>query len=126
MKKNKFIVNDSGKRQDFDTGSIRDTRDGKGRYDLITPIALKRLAQHYENGANKYNDRNWELGQPLSRYIDSAIRHLYTHLEGHRDEDHCSAAIWNIAALIHTEEMVNRGILPKELNDLPNYIKINK
>lgn len=25
-------VKDSGKRQDFGTGSVRDTRDGKGRY----------------------------------------------------------------------------------------------
>ncbi|HUS51203.1 MAG TPA: dATP/dGTP diphosphohydrolase domain-containing protein, partial [Candidatus Paceibacterota bacterium] len=68
-------VKDSGKRQDFDTGSRRDTRDGKGRYDLLPVRAIKRLAKHYENGAKKYGDRNWEKGQPLSRYLDSALRH---------------------------------------------------
>jgi len=33
-------VRDSGKREEFDTGSRRDTRQGKGRYDLLSPIAL--------------------------------------------------------------------------------------
>lgn len=60
-------VKDSGKRQEFQTGSIRDTREGKGRYDLLPPHAIFRLAKHFENGAKKYGDRNWEKGQPLSR-----------------------------------------------------------
>ena len=118
-------VKDSGKRQSFKTGSVRDTREGKGRFDLITPIGLMRLAKHYENGAIKYGDRNWEKGQPMSRYLDSAIRHIYKHLEGHRDEDHLSAGVWNLLCVIHTEEMIERGLLPKELNDLPNYLKEN-
>lgn len=112
-------VKDSGERQEFETGSVRDTQEGKGRYDLITPIGLKRLAVHYENGAKKYGDRNWEKGQPLARYLESAIRHLYTFLEGHRDEDHLAAAAWNILSCIHTEERIRQGLLPEELNDLP-------
>jgi len=113
-------VCDSGVRQDFNTGSVRDTRDGKGRFDLISPIALKRLAVHFENGAKKYGVRNWEKGQPIMRYCDSAIRHLYSFIEGDRAEDHLAAAMWNVHCMIHTEEMVNRGILPKELNDIPD------
>lgn len=112
-------VKDSGARQSFETGSVRDTRDGKGRFDLISPIALKRLAQHYENGSKKYGDRNWEKGQPVSRYLDSAIRHLQTYLLGARDEDHLSAAAWNVFAMIHTIEMCKIGKLPAELDDLP-------
>ena len=119
-------VKDSGKRQEFATGSVRDTRDGKGRYDLITPIGLKRLAKHYEAGAKKYADRNWEKGQNLSRYIDSLVRHAYCLLEGKRDEDHAAAIAWNAMAYIHTEEMIERGLLPKELNDMPIYIKGEK
>jgi hypothetical protein len=111
-------VNDSGERQDFGTGSVRDTREGKGRFDLITPIGLKRLAQHYENGAKKYGDRNWEKGQPVSRYLDSAIRHLYAFLDGDRSEDHMAAVAWNALGAIHTEEKVKQGHLPEELNDL--------
>jgi hypothetical protein len=114
-------VKDSGERQEFATGSVRDVRDGKGRFDLVSPVALLRLAQHYENGAKKYGDRNWEKGQPVSRYLDSAIRHLMTFLGGADDEDHLAAAAWNVFAAIHTETLASAGKLPKELNDLPRH-----
>ena len=119
-------VKDSGERQEFDTGSRRDTREGKGRFDLLPPIAIRRLAQHFENGSAKYGDRNWEKGQPLSRYLDSSIRHLFSHLEGMRDEDHLAAAAWNIICMIHTEEMIRRGLLSDQLDDLPSYIEENE
>ncbi len=115
-------VKDSGQREEFDTGSKRDSREGKGRYDLLSPLALRRLAEHFENGAVKYGDRNWERGQPQARYLDSALRHLFKHLEGMRDEDHLSAAAWNVLAMIHQEEAVSRGLLPESLmNGLPDY-----
>lgn len=74
-----------------------------------------------EAGAIKYEARNWEKGQPQSRFMDSAIRHLFNHLEGLRDEDHLAAARWNIGAMMHQEEMMRRGLLPAELDDLPDY-----
>lgn len=115
-------VKDSGERQSFDTGSVRDTRVGKGRYDLISPLATARLAKHFENGATKYGDRNWEKGQPQDRYLDSAFRHLNKHLEGLKDEDHLAAAVWNISCMIHQEEMVARGRMSKELmSGMPDY-----
>jgi hypothetical protein len=116
-------VKDSGKRQEFKTGSKRDTNEGKGRFDLITPLGLMRIAKHYENGSKKYGDRNWELGQNICRYLDSAIRHIYRHIEGDRSEDHLAAGAWNLLAAIHTEEMIERGNLPRDLDDRPNYIK---
>lgn len=75
-----------------------------------------------ENGAVKYGDRNWELGQPLSTYIDSAERHIASFKEGMRDEDHLAAARWNLGCVIHTEEMIRRGLLPQELDDLMSYM----
>ena len=111
-------VKDSGKRQEFTTGSKRDTREGKGRYDLIPSYALSRLARHYENGATKYGDRNWEKGQPLARYLDSMIRHAYKFLGGSREEDHLAAVAWNALAYIETEHRIERGILPEELDDI--------
>lgn len=113
-------VNASGAREKFATGSVRDTRAGKGRYDLITPIGLKRLAQHYENGAAKYGDRNWERGQPVSRFLDSALRHLYAHLGGDRSEDHLAAAAWNCLGAIHMEQEAHNGNVPVALDDLPH------
>lgn len=111
-------VKDSGKREEFATGSRRDTRDGKGRFDLISTIALRRLARHLENGARKYGDRNWEKGQPLGRYLDSAMRHLVSLLECQHDEDHAAAVMWNAMAFIHTAEMIARGELPADLDDI--------
>lgn len=111
-------VKDSGERQEFETGSKRDTRDGKGRFDLIPPYALTRLARHYENGAKKYGDRNWEKGQPLACYLDSMIRHAYKFLGGSREEDHLAAVAWNALAYIETENRINSGFLPKELDDI--------
>ena len=117
-----FQLKDSGERQEFITGAVRDTAEGKGRYDLISPIAIRRLAVVLEKGAKKYKSRNWEKGMNLCRFIDSAKRHMDQFLEGNRDEDHLGQAMFNIMGCIHTEEMIKRGKLPKELNDLPNYL----
>lgn len=110
-----FTIKDSGKRTQFSTGSVRDTRAGKGRYDLISTIALKRLAIHYENGAKKYSSRNWEKGQNVWVYLDSAMRHLQQLIAGDTDEDHAAACAWNVFAYIHTLEKVEQGKLPREL-----------
>lgn len=113
-----FVTKDSGAREEFPTGSLRDTRQGKGRFDLMSPIGLRRLAELYERGAVKYGDRNWEKGQPLGRYLDSAMRHLVCYLAGYRDEDHLAAVAWNAFSFMHTEAMIRQGRLPKELDDL--------
>jgi hypothetical protein len=119
-------VKDSGERQEWDTGSVRDTRTNKGRYDLLPVYAIKRLAQHFEHGAVKYGDRNWEKGQPLTRYLDSALRHTFQVLEGKTDEDHAAAAAWNIMAFIQTQKWIEDGVLPKELDDLTPVIEGRK
>ena len=111
-------VQDSGKREEFSTGSVRDTRVGKGRFDLIPAYALKRVALHFEHGGMKYNSRNWERGQYLSRYLDSSIRHLYSYLGGDRSEDHMAAVAWNALAYMETEKRIECGVLPKELDDV--------
>jgi hypothetical protein len=111
-------IKDSGKRQQFDTGSKRDTREGKGRFDLLPLFAEEELAKHFEGGAVKYGDNNWLKGQPLSRYADSARRHLNKHLRGQRDEPHLVAAIWNLYCMLDTQKRIEIGLLPEALNDL--------
>lgn len=113
-------VKDSGKREEMVTGSVRDTREGKGRYDLIPPYPMKRLAQHYENGAVKYGDRNWEKGQKLMRFLDSAMRHLQCVIAGENDEDHESAVIWNVMGYMDTKRRIAEGKLPESLDDRPD------
>jgi hypothetical protein len=114
-----FKTKDSGRRENFTTGSRRDDRTGKGRYDLLPTHAMRRLAQVYERGATKYGDRNWEKGQPLSRYLDSALRHTFQVLEGKTDEDHAGHAAWNLLAFIETQHRIREGVLPESLDDLP-------
>ena len=109
------VLPDSGKREEFKTGAVRDIITGKGRYDLLSSIAIHRLAQHSENGGIKYEDRNWEKGIPLKRFLDSALRHLFLLLAGGEEEDHAAAVMWNAQSFIHTQEKIRRGELPKEL-----------
>lgn len=120
-----FVVKDSGHRQKFESGAVRDTQEGKGRYDLIPPIALKRLAQHYENGAKKYGDNNFRLGINVKRYLDSAERHILNYRMGLDDEDHLIAGIWNLMGIIETEYLVQLGFLSKYLLDGNYYSKEN-
>jgi len=116
--KNEHINEIKMQKEKFSTGSQRDIRDGKGRFDLIPPHFLKELAIHYENGGKKYGDKNWERGQPISRVLDSAMRHINNYRLGMRDEKHLVAAAWNLIAANEYERLIELGKLPKELNDL--------
>lgn len=112
-------VVDSGQRQEFGTGAVRDVQQGKGRYDLLPYHAIHRLAKHFENGAIKYGDDNWRQGIPLRRYLDSMLRHAFKVLAGFQDEDHIAAVIWNACCMLETQELIQQGKLSKELNNLP-------
>lgn len=112
--KGAFMLKDSGQRQQFETGAVRDSETGKGRFDLLPTQLLFRLAQHYERGAVKYDDRNWEKGMSISRCIDSALRHITKYIAGWNDEPHLDAAIWNLAAVMFYE------FEHPELMDLPD------
>jgi hypothetical protein len=112
-------LKDSGERHEFTTGAVRDTSKGKGRYDLIPPEAIEAIALQMEAGAAKYQARNWEKGIPVSRFIDSGLRHTFRYLEGRTDEDHLVSALWNFSCAIATRERCKRGTLPPELNDIP-------
>lgn len=116
-----YALKDSGTRQEFASGAVRDQQTGKGRFDLLPPAALLRLAKHFEKGALKYDARNWEKGIPLSRFLDSALRHTFAYLRGQSDEDHLVAAAWNLLAALETEWRALEYELPRELLDIgPN------
>lgn len=104
MTKDNFITKDSGKREEFPTGMVRDTQTGKPRFDLIPTEGLRRLADLYARGAEKYSDNNWKKGQPYSRVYASLFRHLIQWREGDRSEDHMAAVAWNAFAIMYYEE----------------------
>lgn len=110
-----YKTDQEGEVHQFYTGAQRDTLKGKGRFDLISPFALKRLADVYERGGEKYGDRNWELGQPTSILLSKAIGHLYKYIMVNDNEDHLAQAVWNIFAIMHFEE-VNT-----DMCDVPKY-----
>lgn len=124
-KKTDYKIKDSGTRRKFKTGAVRDIQASKGRFDLLPPRAIEALAIHYQKGCKKYGERNWELGIPLSRYLDSSLRHAFQFLQGLEDENHLIAAIWNLMCLYETKERIKEGILPSELDDLPKQVKKN-
>lgn len=163
---------DSGARVEFDSGAVRDIKEGKGRMDLvpldvlaylansdeqsnkaeteiwnakeglsdqaITLNAIERyketldikylhvaydaftgvwfgrnknktilslwieLSKHYEAGAKKYEERNWQKGIPVHSFIDSASRHFLKYIYGETDENHDIAFVWNIVGAIWT------------------------
>lgn len=68
------------------------------------PNMLLETAKHFEAGALKYDDNNWQKGIPVSVYIDSAIRHYLKLLRGDTDEPHDRAVCWNLMCAIWTCE----------------------
>jgi hypothetical protein len=60
------------------------------------------LAKHFEEGAKKYGERNWEKGIPVQSYIDSALRHYIKYIRGDKDEPHDRAFLWNLVCAIWT------------------------
>lgn len=118
-------LHDSGKRQVFASGAVRDSADVrlKGRFDLIAVAGVFGQALQMQRGAAKYDARNWEKGMPLSVFLNSAIGHLLAHAQGFDDEPHLDAAQWNISCLAETQLRIKMGVLPKELDDLPHTFK---
>jgi hypothetical protein len=100
----------------FNTGAVRDvnvagSKSSKfpARYDLISPIGLKRLAETYGEGSLKYTDHNWRNGMPFSSTLNHAIAHLYEFLKGDKSEDHLAHAAWGLFSIMHFEETFPEG-----------------
>lgn len=111
-------IKDSGGRDNFATGSVRDVQAKKGRMDLVPYLAVWMVSRIFEDGAIKYAENNWALGQPVKQYVKSALNHLGKYMEGMRDEPHLSMAGWNVLCALWTACMVHWGVYPKELGDM--------
>ena len=103
--KSSFQVKDSGARERFDSGMVRDTAEGKIDWlRVFDGPMLKRWAEHLTKGAKKYPNvkpgvPNWTLATgdaEYHRFRESAIRHFIQWLNGETDEDHAAAVLFNI------------------------------
>lgn len=147
------MILDSGNRTKYETGAVRDTKEGKGRCDLMPLDVVSRLMDnnvvigriytfqnnnsdlkqlysilydvgindyaglanmildvsvHFEEGARKYGEMNWQRGIPIQSYIDSSIRHYLKYLRGDIDENHLRAFVWNILCCIWTVKHIGK------------------
>lgn len=68
------------------------------------PNMLLEVSKHYEDGALKYGEHNWEKGIPTHCYLDSGVRHYLKYLRGDDDEPHNRAFVWNMLGLAWTME----------------------
>lgn len=89
-----------------------------GAYHESIQTCILDVAIHYEQGCDKYGERNWEKGIPLHCYIDSGIRHLLKYFRGDKDEPHDRAFVWNMLGAAWTAR--NKP----ELLDLPFAVEV--
>lgn len=117
MDRDAFTVKDSGKRQEFDSGMVRDTQEGKIDYtSVLDGPMFDRWATHLTTAKAKYPDvapgvANWTLAngeEELVRFRKSALRHLLQWLHGDIDEDHAAAVFFNINGACYVEEKLKR------------------
>lgn len=86
-----------------DTKNIEDAvMEFSEQYFPTPETALMELSIHYEEGAKKYSEYNWQKGIPCHCYIDSGLRHLMKFFRGDTDERHDRAFIWNMVGLLWT------------------------
>lgn len=70
------------------------------QYEKSIPTMLLEVARHFEEGAKKYGENNWQKGIPVNCYIDSAVRHYLKWKRGDQDEPHDRAFVWNLMCCI--------------------------
>lgn len=109
-----FTVKDSGEREKFESGMVRDTEAGKVSFDLVYdgPM-LMRWAEHLTKGALKYSDRNWMQASgeaEMERFRRSAARHFTQWMNGETDEDHAAAVFFNINGYCYVQNKLNERL----------------
>lgn len=96
---------------------------GKLRYSILSPFALRELARigtggEGKGGAVEYGEHNWTRGLSMAETFDSMMRHVQAMRMGERHDEktgflHSAHMFWNAMALCHFDvtEQLN-------LNDL--------
>lgn len=112
-----FEVKDSGKREEYASGMVRDTAIGKKQFHRVFEGPMfERWVEHLTKGAVKYPDNadgtaNWTIatGDPeLRRFRESAVRHFMQWYFGETDEDHASACYFNINGVEFVREKLEK------------------
>lgn len=101
-------VKDSGEREGYSSGMVRDTQADKPDFRLTIPLDIPydalwvtQLGHLMRLGAEKYGERNWEKAnteEELLRFQGSAMRHMMQAIAGEEDENHLAAVLFNTIA----------------------------
>jgi len=123
-----FIIKDSGTREEFPSGMVRDVGGDKPRYNrcLEGPM-FQRWCEHLHKGAKKYPDvkvgvANWTLAageEELQRFKESALSHMIDWLEGKMDEDHAAGVFFNINGAEFVKEVIRGKVKRDQEADTP-------
>ena len=81
---------------------------GGGTSQNIADMVLD-VSKHFEEGAKKYGEYNWQKGIPIHCYVDSAVRHFLKWCRGDKDEPHDRAFVWNILCLLRTQKHIENA-----------------
>lgn len=91
------------------------------RFDLVPSAAMRKVAEVYGRGAEKYDDWNWRKGYDWSLSIASLERHLADFKEGksyHEDGHSLASVVFHALALMTFEEehpeFDDRYVRPKD------------
>lgn len=92
----------------FPSGAIRSDNRGRERYDFISPLALKELAQFLATTENAFASDNYFLGIPEEACMESLLRHVNDYRINKKKEE-ATAILFNAVALLHTILLKERG-----------------
>lgn len=74
-----------------------------GRFDLIPPKSMFRLAAIMEHGAKKYSKNNWKLID-IDSHVNHALQHLFAYMAGDSQDDHLGHALARASMAVELEE----------------------
>lgn len=130
-----IMVNKPGQKECGSCGELKDhenhieTSQSKDSYrkpialrlDLIPPLALRRIAAVYEEGANVYGESKYiSSPMPHSNVVNHLINHLTLAQSGDKSEDHWAKVAWAAFTMmvydelgIGNEDLTHYGVRPK-------------
>ncbi len=95
-----YVTKDSGNRETYDSGMVRDTQLGKPRFDLMDPVGVPyrelystRIAIALAKDAEEYGDRHWEKEEGeagLAAAMFSTDLYLHKWKAGEADQDYAA------------------------------------
>jgi len=122
MNKLESHTTDSVPLETHPTGARRESKEGKGRPDLVLagfPRALAALSRHVDCELGR--ERNWEKGLPETSLISSQFRHLLGYTSGVSDDTplyNLTANLWNAIVLLETYMRVGDGQMDEGVLDI--------